>query len=53
MVFAYIAHAKYQNASFNSNQDIRQTIRGDGGDAGDGDRPQNNTYRRFSKTSGR
>ena len=30
IVFAYIAHAKFQKASFNSNRDIRQNIRGDG-----------------------
>ena len=50
IVFAYIAHEKFQNASFNSNRDIRQNIRGDGRD---GDGTQNNTSRRFSKTGGR
>ena len=49
-MFAYIAHAKFQKASFNSKQDIKQNIRGD---SGDGDGPQNNTSRRFSKTGGR
>ena len=42
IVFAYIAHAKFQKASFNSNRDIRQNIRGDGGGGGDGDGTQNN-----------
>ena len=50
MVFAYIAYAKFQKASFNSNRDIRQNIRRDGG-CGDG--TQNNTSRHFSKTGGR
>ena len=39
LFFAYIAHAKFQKASFNSNRDIKQNIRGDagyGGDGGDG-----------------
>ena len=49
IVFAYIAHAKFQKASFNSNRDIRQNIRGDGGD---GDGTQNNTSRRFQKRAG-
>ena len=52
MVFAYIAHDKFQKASFNSNRDIKQNIRGDGRDGGDGgygDGPQNNTSRRFQK----
>ena len=49
IVFAYIAHAKFQKASFNSNRDIKQNIRGDGGD---GDGPQNNTSRRFQKRAG-
>ena len=49
MVFAYIAHAKFQKASFNSNRDIKQNIRGDGGD---GDGPQNNTSGRFQKRAG-
>ena len=52
IVFAYIAHAKFQKASFNSNRDIRQNIRGDGGDRGYGDRTQNNTSRRFQKRAG-
>ena len=46
IVFAYIAHAKFQKASFNSSQDIKQNIRGDG------DGPQNNTSRRFQKRAG-
>ena len=50
IVFAYIAHAKFQKASFNSNRDIKQNIRWDGGD---GDGPQNNTSRRFQKTGGK
>ena len=37
IVFAYIAHAKFQKASFNSNRDIRQNIHGDSGDGGYGD----------------
>ena len=49
IVFAYIAHAKFQKASFNSNRDIKQNIRGVGGD---GDGPQNNTSRRFQKRAG-
>ena len=49
IVFAYIAHAKFQKASFNSNRDIKQNIRGDGED---GDGPQNNTSRRFQKRAG-
>ena len=52
IVFAYIAHAKFQKASFNSNRDIRQNIRGDGGDGRDGDGTQNNTSRRFQKRAG-
>ena len=35
MVFAYIAHAKFQKVSFNSSRDMNQNIYGDGGD-GDG-----------------
>ena len=50
IVFAYFAHAKFQNASFNSNRDMRQNV---GLDCGYGDGPQNNTSRRFSKTGGR
>ena len=50
IVFACIAHAKFQKASFNSNRDIRQNIRGDGGY---GAGTQNNTSHRFSKTGGR
>ena len=46
MVFAYIAHAKFQKASFNSNRDTRQNIRGDG------DGTQNNTSRHFQKRAG-
>ena len=42
----YIAHAKFQKASFNSNQDIRQNVAGDGRD---GKQTQNNTSCRFSK----
>ena len=53
IIFAYIAHAKFQKASFNSNRDIKQNIRGDGGDGGYGDGPQNNTSRHFSKTGER
>ena len=49
IVFAYIAHAKFQKASFNSNRDIRQNICRDGGD---GDGTQNNTSRRFQKRAG-
>ena len=49
IVFAYIAHAKFQKASFNINRDIKQNIRGDGGD---GDGTQNNTSRRFQKRAG-
>ena len=61
IVFAYIAHAKFQKASFNNNRDIRQNIRGDvgygggggyGGDGGYGNRTQNNTSRRFQKRAG-
>ena len=52
IVFAYIAHAKFQKSSFNSNRDIRQNIRGDGGDGGYGDGTQNNTSRRFQKRAG-
>ena len=52
IVFAYIVHAKFQKASFNSNWDIRQNIRGDGGDGGYGDGTQNNTSRRFQKRAG-
>ena len=50
LFFAYIAHAKFQKASFNSNRE--QNIRGDGGDGGDGDGTQNNTSRRFQKRAG-
>ena len=50
IVFAYIAHAKFQKASFSSNRDIKQNIRGDGGDS---DGPQNNTSRPFLKMGGR
>ena len=39
----------FKKASFNSNRDIRQNIRGDGGD---GDGTQNNTSRRFQKRAG-
>ena len=46
IVFAYIAHAKFQKVSFNSNRDIRQNIRGDG------DGTQNNASRRFQKWAG-
>ena len=47
IVFAYVAHGKFKKASFNSNRDIRQNIRGDG------DELQNNTYRRiFQKWAG-
>ena len=53
IVFAYIAHAKFQKTSFNSNRDIKQNIRGDDGDGGYGDGPQNNTSRRFQKRGGR
>ena len=49
VVFAYIAHAHFQKASFNSNRDIKQNIRRDGGD---GDGPQNNTSCRFQKRAG-
>ena len=49
IVFAYIAHAKFQKASLNSNRDIKQNIRGDGGE---GEGPQNNTSRRFQKRAG-
>ena len=52
IVFAYIAHAKFQKPSFNSNRDIRQNIRGDGEDGGYGDGTQNNTSRRFQKRVG-
>ena len=48
--------ANFQKACFNSNQDIRQSVHGDSGDAGDagnGDKSQNNTSHRFSKTGGR
>ena len=48
-MFAYIAHAKFQKASFNNNRDIRQNIYGDGGD---GDGTQNNTFCRFQKRAG-
>ena len=41
--------ANFLKASFNSNRDIRQNV---GLDGGDGDGPQNNTSRRFSKTGG-
>ena len=53
MVFAYIAHAKFQKASFNSNRDIRQNILGDFGDGGYGDGTPKYTSRRFSKMGGR
>ena len=46
IVFAYIAHGKFQKATFNSNRDIRQNVGldgGDGEDGRDGDGPQNNT----------
>ena len=46
IVFAYFAHGKFQTSSFISNRDIRQNVALDGGD---GDGPQNNTSRRFSK----
>ena len=46
IVFAYIAHAKFQKASFNNNRDIRQNI------CGYGDGPQNNTSRHFQKQAG-
>ena len=53
MVFAYIAHAKFQKASFNTNRDMRQNVGLDNGDGEYGDGPQNNTSRRFSKMGGR
>ena len=53
IVFAYIVHAKFQRASFNSNRDIKQNIGGDAGDGGYGDGTQNNTSHHFSKTGGR
>ena len=46
IVFAYIAHAKFQKASFNSNRDIRRNICGD---RGDGNGPQNKTSPPFFK----
>ena len=49
IVFAYIAHAKFQKASFNSNRDIKQNIRGDGGDS---DGSQNSASRSFQKWAG-
>ena len=52
LFFAYIAHAKFQKASFNSNRDIKQNIHGDGGDGGYSNGPQNNTSRRFQKRAG-
>ena len=45
-VFAYIAHVRFQKASFNSNRDIRQNVAGDGRDD---EGAQNNTSRHFSK----
>ena len=42
----------FKKASFNSNRDIKQNIRGDRGDGGDGDGPQNNTSCRFQKRGG-
>ena len=54
ILFLYILHMpSFKKASFNSNRDIRQNIRGDGGDGGYGDLFQNNTSHRFSKTDGR
>ena len=52
IVFAYIAHAKFQKASFNNNWDIKQNIRGDGGYGRDGDGTQNNISRCFQKRAG-
>ena len=47
IIFANIAHVKFKKASFNSNQDIKKNV------TGDGDGTQNNMSRHFSKTGGR
>ena len=46
-VFAYIAHVKFQKASYNSNRDMKNNV------SRDGDGTQNNTSRHFSKTGRR